>query len=203
MTRPNDTIAVADDDVDDVDEYEDDEGGAGGDLPFDPSTFGRLADEIDEWTFDHCAIKVGSAPKTPQDPPQRVLYPFSGQAFWLLPYGPIELDNALLQFAGGAQDERPADMASSFEALCEGLARLVVGWTLEDPIDGPYPQPWKNPDAFRMIPSEAFYYIIQIYRSGEYPEARPNASGRRLGTSGIRRSSGQKTKNSSTGRRRR
>lgn len=184
---------MVDGDFDDADEYEDDEGVGDGDLPFDPSAFGQLADEIDEWSFDHCEIKRGD----------RVLSPFVGQSFWLLPYGTAELDNALLQFAGGAQDERPADMAGSFDSLRKGLSRVVAGWTLEDPIDGPYPQPWRNPDVFDAVPSEVFYYIIRVYRSGEYPESRPNGSGRQLGTSGTRRSSGQRTKGSNTGRRRR
>lgn len=192
MVRQQDMVVVDNDDVVDGSGGFADVDGTGGDtLPFDPDAFGGLADEIDEWSFDHCAIKRG----------ERVLYPFRGQSFWLLPYGPVGLDNALLQFAGGAQDERPADMASSFDALCEGLSRVVAGWTLEDVTDGPYSQPWRNPAVFKEIPSEVFYYIIQVYRSGEYPEARPNASGRRLGTSGTRRSSGQRTNTSNTGRR--
>lgn len=191
-TERREVLAVVEGEFD-ADEYEDDGAGGDGDLPFDLAQFGSLADEIDEWAFDHCPIKRGD----------RVLYPFQGQSFWLLPYGTAELDNALLQFAGGAQDERPGDMAGSFDSLREGLSRVVAGWTLEDPVDGPYPQPWRNPDVWRLVPSEVLYYVIQLYRSGEYPEARPNGSGRQLGTSGIRRSSGQRTRPSNTGRRRR
>lgn len=169
--------------------YSDDE-----DLPYDPAAFGRWADEIDEFTFDGCVIKRG----------ERELSLFEGQSFWVHPIIPAGLHNAYMRFAGGVQDESMSGAAEPFDALREGLAKCVVGWTLVDPVTGDdFAQPYQNPEVFRDIPTETLYWIIQSALKGETPADRPNASTLRRGGSGTRRSTGQKTRNSSTAPRRR
>lgn len=164
------------------------------DLPFDPTQFGALADEIDEFSFDGCLIKRNG----------RELALFEGQSFWVHPIIPADLHNAYTRFAGGVQDESMSGMSAPFDALCEGLSRCVVGWTLVDPVTGePCEQPYRNPAALRSAPTEILYWIVATALKGETPDARPNGSTPRRGGSGTRRYSGQKTRSTSTAPRRR
>lgn len=158
------------------------------DLPFDLDQFGELADEIDAFPMDGCTLTRGD----------RTLQPFGGQQFWVHPVVPARLVNAFMRFAGGAQDQKVSEMALPFHDLCEGLARCVVGWDLVDVVTGdPFPQPFKNAAVFEDIPTEALYWILQTVTRGETPDARPNASTPRRGGSGIRRSTGRKTRSTS------
>jgi hypothetical protein len=168
--------------------YSDDE-----DLPYDPAAFGQWADEIDRFSLDGCVTKRG----------ERELYMFEGQSFWVHPVIPATLTNAWISMAW-AKEGNMGRFGDSFAPLCEGLSRCVVGWDIMDPVTGePYDQPWRNPDAIRELPTEALYYIVQTVAMGETPADRPNGSTLRRGGSGTRRSSGQKTRNSSTAPRRR
>jgi len=169
--------------------YSDDE-----DLPYDPAAFGQWADEIDRFSLDGCVTKRGD----------RELYMFEGQSFWVHPVIPATLTNAWMSMAGASEGKNLGRVGDAFDPLCEGLSRCLVGWDVIDPVTGdPLDQPWRNPAAIRELPTEALYYIIQTVAMGETPADRPNASTGRRGGSGIRRSSGQKTRSSSAAPRRR
>lgn len=177
-----------------MDELDERDTADGDGLLYDPAMFGQFADEIDVFPMDGCVMKRGD----------RELYMFRGQSFAVHPVIPASLTNAWMAFAGGGEARDLTRVSDTFDALCAGLARCLPGWDLVDPVTGEdYPQPWRNPAVFHELPTEALYYILQTVAKGEVPEARPNASTPRRGGSGIPRSSAQRTRSTSTGRRHR
>lgn len=191
-----------DDDALDVLPFDDDEGEADA-LPFDASKFANPS-LIESFPLGGCKV-TGRGGK--------VTRPYRGQSVWLLPYTPAGVDNSFAALGayigrlqhGDAEDGMPeGDLAALFAAVQKGLSRVVAGWDAIDPNTGAaYPQPYNAAGVWAEVPTELMYYVLQVVRTGEAPDDRPNAPTPGRAGSGTARRTGRTTPTTTIAPRRR
>lgn len=141
------------------------------DLPFDPDAFDCELDELD---LSDCEVpRRGGGVSTP----------FVGCTAWFLPEVPMGLQGAGLRFSGGAETEDATLMADGFEDLAAALSEILVGYDIRRSSGEPYPQPYRNPEALRAIPTPLFLGLLQFATQGEASWGKGDASSDSGGTS--------------------
>lgn len=139
-------------------------------LPFDPDAFDCELDELD---LSDCEVpRRGGGVSTP----------FVGCTAWFLPEVPMGLQGAGLRFSGGAETEDATLMADGFEDLAAALSEILVGYDIRRSSGEPYPQPYRNPEALRAIPTPLFLGLLQFATQGEASWGKGDASSDSGGT---------------------
>ena len=120
-------------------------------LPFDPSRY-KAGFEPEEIPLSDIEV-TGMAGITRR--------PWVGESVWVEAFLDPDDEMALMaayQGIGSAGDD--ASVEAQFTALCEVMSRIIHAWTLTDKHGEALPQPYRNPDAFRHMPTRLMFALI-------------------------------------------